>query len=241
MRNSKWFKLLALPVVLGLALAVPSMLRAEDEKPVVETEKINVFCVMSENIEAEVKVVSVDLKVSENVETFAMKGYQPHCTLYMTAYPMGQQEKVAKIVEEIAKNTKQFPLNTKGIEVATSDWLFMGLENNKELQALCDDVATKLCDLRAKSDYVPEWAKSIPAKVECITKYGSPNVFSQFDPHLTLLAKSDPEMLNRFKTKFAEKIYSKPVTGKVVAIGYGHADRDGQIKEPIQVFPLAVE
>lgn len=237
MRNSNWFKYLALPVVLGLAIAaVPSILRAEEK---IVTDKINVFAVMSENIEASVKVATVDLKTSENVETFALKGYQPHCTLYMTAYPQGRQRYVATIVKRIAANTKQFPINTKGIEVAASDWLFMGLENNKDLQHLCNEVCEELSFLRAKSDYVPEWAKSMPAKVECIKRYGSPNVFSQFDPHLTLLAKSDGEMIRRFKTNSADKYYDKPVKGKVVAIGYGLADRDGQIKEPIAVFPLA--
>ena len=233
MRYSKWFKYLVLPVAFGIVFVTASKLRAND------LDKINVFCVMSENIEAEVKVATVDLKVTENVETFALKGYQPHCTLYMTAYPKGRQKLVATIVRRIANSTKEFPINTKGIEVAASDWLFMGIENNKELQSLCDEVANRLAFLRAKSDYVPEWAKSMPAKVECIKKYGSPNVFSQFDPHLTLLAKSDGEMLRRFKTYCEDKIYNKPVRGKVVAIGYGLADRDGQIKEPIEVFPLA--
>lgn len=233
MRYSKWFKYLALPVAFGIFFTVANRVIAD------ETDKINVFCVMSENIEAEVKVATVDLKVTENIETFALKGYQPHCTLYMTAYPKGRQKLVATIVRRIANTTKQFPINTKGIEVAASDWLFMGIENNKELQSLCDEVATRLAFLRAKSDYVPAWAKSMPAKVECIKKYGSPNVFSQFDPHLTLLAKSDGEMLKRFKTYCEDKIYNKPVSGKVVAIGYGLADRDGQIKTPIEVFPLA--
>ena len=237
MRNSKWFKLLVFPIILGFVIGVPAWLMAQEKR--IETDKINVFAVVSENIQDQVKVATVDLKITENVETFALKGYQQHCTLYMTAYPLGRQKLVATIVKRIANNTKQFPINTKGIEIAASDWLFMGLENNKELQSLCDEVANRLAFLRAKSDYVPEWAKSMPAKVECIKKYGSPNVFSQFDPHLTLLAKSDGEMLRRFGAFCADKEYNKPIAGKVVAIGYGLADRDGQIKTPIQVFPLS--
>ena len=237
MRNSKWFRYIVFPVVLGFAIAVPSWLRAEEKR--IETDKINVFAVMSENIEDQAKVASVDLKVKENVETFALKGYQIHCTLYMTAYPKGNQEKVASIVKKIASDTKKFPVNASGIEVASSDWLFLGLQNNEKLQMLCNEVTEKISILRAKSDYVPEWAKSMPEKVECIKKYGSPNVFSQFNPHLTLLSKSDGEMLRRFKAGCAGKYYDGIVEGKVVAIGYGLADRDGQIKEPIEVFPLA--
>ncbi len=232
MRYSKWLKFIAIPVALGIVFAITNSLRAE------ETDKINVFCVMSENIEAEVKVASVDLKVKENVETFALKGYQPHCTLYMTAYPKGREKMVGAIVKRIAKGTKQFFISTTGIEVASSDWLFMGLENNKKLQSLCNKICDKLAFLRAKSDYVPEWAKNMPEKVKCIKNYGSPNVFSQFNPHLTLLPKSNIEMLKRFKEFCTEKNYNKPVMGKVVAIGYGFADRDGQIKTPIEVFPL---
>lgn len=237
MRNSRWFKSLTFGMVLGLFIAVPVWLKAQEKR--IETDKINVFAVVSENIEAAAKVASVDLKTSENIETFTLNGYQPHCTLYMTAYPVGRQKLLAALVRKIAKNTRQFKVNSKGIEVAASDWLFLSLENNKELQALCDNVANSLAFLREKSDYVPEWAKSMPAKVECIKKYGSPNVFSQFDPHLTLLAKSDGAMLRRFKANARSKFYDKVIEGKVVAIGYGLADRNGQIKEPIEVFSLA--
>lgn len=237
MRNARWFKSLTLGVVLGLFMAIPAWLKAQEKRG--ETDKINVFAVVSENIEAAAKVASVDLKISENIETFTLKGYQPHCTLYMTSYPVGRQRLLAAIVRKIAKNTKQFKVRSKGIEVAASDWLFLSLENNRELQALCDNVANSLAFLRAKSDYVPEWAKNMPAKVECIKKYGSPNVFSQFDPHLTLLAKSDGKMLRRFKINSRNKFYDTTVQGKVVAIGYGLADRDGQIKEALEIFSLA--
>ena len=95
-----------------------------------------------------------------------------------------------------------------------------------------------LAPLRAKSDFVPDWAKEFPTKVEYISKYGSPNVYSEFNPHLTFLAKSDAEKLQNFSKKHENSDFAKAVAGRIVAVGAGLADRDGQMKEAWKIFPL---
>ncbi|HAE39458.1 MAG TPA: hypothetical protein DCG57_12590 [Candidatus Riflebacteria bacterium] len=233
--KSTMTKLLSIVLLLFILVAVIASAQTEKFPP---QEKINVFCVVSENIESAFKDAAKALQQEEGLESFPMMGYQIHCTLYMTQYPLGMQNEVLAKIAELASNTREFAINSTGLEITSGDWYFMNLERNRNLQTLSDSLVELLAPLRAKSDFVPEWAKAFPSKLEYIAKYGSPNVYSEFNPHLTFLAKSDAEKLQRFTGKHADSDFAKIIAGQVVAIGAGIADRDGQIKEPWKIFPL---
>lgn len=227
-------KLLTIAVLVFVLVAV--IASAQNAKQ--PLEKINVFAVVSQNIESAFTDAAKALKEEEGLEAFPTLGYQIHCTLYMTQYPEGTKDKVLALIEELASNTREFAVNSTGLEITSGNWYFMNIERNRNLQTLSDSVVEILAPMRAKSDFVPDWAKEFPTKVEYISKYGSPNVYSEFNPHLTFLAKSDEEKLQRFNKKHADSDFAKIIGGSVVAIGAGIADRDGQIKEPWKVFPL---
>ncbi len=222
-------------LIILIIIIVPSDIAAA-EPPA--TEKINVFAALSGEIETACREAATTLKNEEGLESFPIKGYQVHCTLYMTQYPLGSLEKVASVVAELAAGTSEFDIQTTGLEITSGSWFFMNLDRNPNLQTFSDAVVVKLAPLRHPSNFVPDWAKDNPTKVEYITKYGSPNVYAEFNPHLTLLAKSDEARLKRFLEKHTTESFTKPVSGRVVAIGLGIADRDGQIKEPFKLFPL---
>jgi len=228
-------KLLAVVLLLFVLVTVIASAQKEKFPP---QEKINVFAVVSPNIESAFSDAAKALKEEEGLEAFPMMGYQIHCTLYMTQYPEGSKDKVLAMIEELASNTREFAVNSTGLEITSGDWYFMNIERNRNLQTLSDTIVEMLAPMRAKSDYIPEWAKEFPTKVEYISKYGSPNVYSEFNPHLTFLAKSDAEKLQRFNKKHADSAFAKVIGGSIVAIGAGNADRDGQIKEPWKIFPL---
>lgn len=226
--------LIVLVIVLttGMAMAEPMVI-----KPPV-TEKINVFAVVSGEIESACREAATVLMHEEALESFPLKGYQIHCTLYMTQYPVNSLDKVAAIVTDLASNTREFEIQSTGLEITSGDWFFMNLERNRNLQTFSDQIVEKLAALRHPSNFVPDWAKDNPTKVEYITKYGSPNVYAEFNPHLTLLAKSDGSKLQRFMQKHLTDSFNKPVAGRVVAVGLGIADRDGQMQEPYKILPL---
>ncbi|MDD3146359.1 MAG: 2'-5' RNA ligase family protein [Candidatus Riflebacteria bacterium] len=232
--------LIAIPLLIILIIILTSSgssaQPAEKAKP--QSEKINVFAVVSEEIETACRAAASTLMQEESLESFPLKGFQVHCTLYMTQYPLMSLEKVAALVAEIASNTREFDIQSTGLEVTSGNWFFMNLSRNSNLQALSDLTVEKLAALRSPSSFVPDWAKEFPTKVEYISKYGSPNVYAEFNPHLTLLASSDAEKLTRFMKKNADSNFSKPVAGKVVAIGLGIADRNGQMQEVFKIFPL---
>ena len=227
-------KLLAIAVLVFVLVAV--IASAQNQKP--PLEKINVFAVVSQNIESAFTDAAKALKEEEGLEAFPILGYQTHCTLYMTQYPAGTQDKVLGMIEELASNTREFSVNSTGLEITSGSWYFMNIDRNRNLQTLSDSVVEMLAPMRAKSDFIPDWAKEFPTKVEYISKYGSPNVYSEFNPHLTFLARSDEEKLQRFNKKHADSDFAKVIGGSVVAIGAGIADHNGQIKEPLKIFPL---
>ena len=228
-------KLLSIVLLLFILVAVIASAQNDQLPP---QEKINVFVVVSENIEKAFNDAAKALYEEEGLESFPFLGYQVHCTLYMTQYPVGLKDEILRKIEELATNTREFEINSTGIEMTSGNWYFMNLERNRNLQTLADSAVEMLAPLRAKSDFVPDWAREFPTKVEYISKYGSPNVYSEFNPHLTFLAKSDAEKLQNFSKKHENSDFAKAVAGKIVAVGAGLADRDGQMKEAWKIFPL---
>lgn len=202
------------------------------------SEKINVFAVVSPNIEAAAIKASEILHKEQGLEAFPFMGYQVHCTLYMTQYPAEVRDKVRSKIKRLADGVREFRVSTTGLEITSGNWFFINLERNRNLQALSDAVVKLLSPLRVPSDFIPDWAKSMPNKVEYISKYGSPNVFDEFNPHLTLTASTDGEKLANFLETHFESDFAQNISGEIIAIGYGIADRNGQIEKPIEIFPL---
>lgn len=207
---------------------------AEEKYPL----KINVFAVVSENIQNEFLEAANKLYEEDNIDTFPRQGFQIHCTLYMTAYDRKVKNTLIQRVEDFAKTQEQFPVITSGLEPTTNNWFFMNLKVNDQLQLLSNNIVSLISDLRAKSDYIPQWAKEFPAKVENIKLYGSPNVYEQFEPHLTFLAQADIQTLEAYCLRHANSSFAQPIKGSVVAVGVGIADRFGQVESPIKIFPL---
>lgn len=235
-RTSSWLKKqIALLVLVLVSLGNFAPCLAKEAK----SQKFNVFAVVSEKIEEQAKTVSAMLLEQTRIKTFPQLGFQIHCTLYMTNFPVPSQESVQRRVQGLAQAVRVFPIVSGGVVKTDGNWLFIDLEKNRNLQRLSDEVVNLLAGLRTADSEIPAWAKSIPEKVEMIKKYGSPNVYSQFNPHLTLLARTDGAILDGFLSRNAGVPAVKDrVQGEVVAIGYGVADGNGQMDKPIAIFPL---
>jgi hypothetical protein len=203
------------------------------------TVKLNVFAVVSPNLEEAARLAGQALELEEGLQTFPQLGFQIHCTLYMTRFAEDRQSDVLEKVKELAARVKEFSVKTTGLELTSGNWFFLNLDRAGGLQALSDSVVQRLAPLRFPDEHVPDWAKPFPQKVEYITTWGSPNVFAEFNPHLTLLARADPEKLRGFLARHANNpAFGAPLEGKIVAIGVGVADGNGQIKDPLVILPL---
>ena len=183
----------------------------------------NVFLKMDNKAEMAVSEISKELK-KVGIDSLYSEGYIVHLTAYLTEYKPEELPKLKKVVNEMASKTKPFELEFFGIHKTAGNWLMLDNKNTRELQDLVDEITVKLNRYRALDAEVPGWAKSIPEKVKSFKAYGSPNVFMNFDPHITLLTPKDPEKI----AQFMENYKLKPFTTKVIGIGIAEVDSLGQ-------------
>lgn len=92
---------------------------------------------------------------------------------------------------------------------------------NPCLQKWSDLVATQLAQYMVPNQPIPDWVEGLPEplkteKIAMIKKYGSPNVFSQFQPHVTLAWDSVDPMQPAFKHL---NIPPRIVSTRAIAIG----------------------
>ena len=188
----------------------------------------NVFVIMDNNAKENVENISKGLKEA-GIDSLYSKGYAIHMTLYLTEYKPESLKKIKEVVNKIAKETKPFDVNFYRLRKTGGNWFMLDAENNGIIQELADEVTVRLNKYRATDAKVPDWAKSIPEKVKSFNLYGSPNVFMNFDPHITLLTPEDPAKIDTFTSKYN----FKPFKAKVIGIGIAQVDDLGQAKDII--------
>ena len=188
----------------------------------------NVFVIMDNNATKNVENISKGLK-EVGIESLYSKGYAVHLTLYLTEYKPETLKTIKDTVNKIANQTKPFDIEFYRLRKTGGNWFMLDAENNGIIQGLADEVTVKLNKYRATDAKVPDWAKSIPEKVKSFNLYGSPNVFMNFDPHITLLTPEDPAKIDTFTSKYN----FKPFKAKVIGIGIAQVDDLGQAKDII--------
>jgi len=200
------------------------------------SDSINVFAIPSDEIVAEVAKLS-DTLAADGMETFYKKGRPVHATLYLTTYPGGSREAVVNAVEDLAVRGETFALKAEGIAVTKGNWVFFEMERSPELQRLADETVMALEGLRERDIQPPGWVANYPNKLEAFKRYGSPNVFQNFQPHFTLLASEENPKL----ADFAKAMAANPpkADGDIVGIGVGIADEMGQITEVLAEYRFA--
>lgn len=238
-------KFISTPVILTLLtifISTISDLKAADKETIAS---INVFVKCSPNVEETIRSFNNTLASECLVTKFNLKPFLEthpvHLTLYLTEYDIKDFEKIKEHVKVIAQNTKKFPVKTSDFALSAGNWILLGVDKNSQLQKLSDEVIYKLNVLRYKGSDVPSWAKNIPVKRESFEKYGSPNAFSQFDPHFSVLAADITDDQSAFASDINSIIKSqnvKPMTAEVESIGIGFTDNYGQVTKIEAIFPL---
>lgn len=194
---------------------------------------INVFAIPAKPIINLVEQTSDTLK-KEGIISFYEKGKPVHATLYLTDFAEGSEEAIKRAVKTITEQHQEFAITASGFTVTQSNWAFINLQYSSQLQRLSDEVTLAISPLRDTNAAVPGWVKHYPNKLTAFERYGSPNVFQNFQPHLTLLANEKNPKLATFN----EKMQANPprAEGKIIGIGIGISDQFGQQKEVIAEY-----
>lgn len=212
-------------LIASLVVACPA--NAEDRV------SIDIYAIPSPSIVEGVEKASVDL-AARGMTTFHAQGHPAHVTLYLTQYPASAVPALKAAVAKATKACKQFSLATTGLERTASNWLFLKVDRTAALQRLADEITLAAEPLRLHDLFPPSWMKEYPAKLPAFERYGSPNVFMQFDPHLTLLANETSPNL----AKYVADVATRPprAVGQVTGIGMGIVDANGQLVKTLAEY-----
>ncbi|MBY3788955.1 2'-5' RNA ligase family protein [Photobacterium carnosum] len=194
------------------------------------TTSYNLFLIPSHNVDKTVSTISHQLK-KQHLSSLYSQGYLPHITLYLTEYPTQNLKSLKQQAQQLATQWHSFNLTLSNIESTKGDWLMLKVSNTPELQRLADTAAITIAPLRAMDPKVPTWVSHYPEKLAAFQRYGSPNVFTNFEPHITLLPQTDHQKLTQFMTNYGDKFH--PVNFKALGIGIAAVNNNGQTKAVI--------
>jgi len=154
---------------------------------------------------------------------------QPHVTLYLTDFQERNYAVFSKLVEQLVQDefVSKFDAHGNWLSGAepcevlceaslmrnVSTYAMWPVENSECIQSMSDRIVQKISlyiSDEAKTK-VPDWINLLPEalkseKIRMIHEYGSPNVFSQFSPHVTLAYDGDAKRLQDAFTEAGEDL-----------------------------------
>ncbi len=173
-----------------------------------------------------------------------------HITLYLASYNESQLDKIKYRVARVAEKSRKIKAKATHLYLTPGNYVMLDLDMSRPhsrttrmLQTLSDVLTIQLSELRDFNAKIPDWAESIPVKKRAFLRYGSPNVFFEYSPHFSLMARN-------FENKAEEKRFQKELTQLIAdynfpdlmvestSIGIGYADAYGQITEELYNYPL---
>lgn len=183
-----------------------------------------------------------------NIEPFIEK-YPLHTTLYLTDYPPINISVMTEAIARASQNLPKLETKTGGFFVTTGNYVMLDVDlskqsdgNNAVMQQLSDKLVLALSSQRDFDAKIPDWAQSIPSKRKAFERYGSPNVFFEFSPHFTLMAKnfSNPDTVTQFQNELRQLIedyaarYGKTKVSIIShEIGIGTVNEFGQVTKEL--------
>ena len=178
----------------------------------------NVFVRLDSNAEKTVKEITQELK-KVGIDSLYSEGYVVHNTLYLTEYKAEELPKVKEVVDSLAQVAKPLEIEFYRIRKTGGNWLMLDAKNTLELQQLTG------------------WAKNIPAKAASFKEFGSPNVFMNYDPHITLLTPKDSAKIDMFMNNYV----LTPFKSKIKSIGVAEVDGLGQAQSKNVLYEVEVK
>ena len=167
--------------------------------------------------------------------------HTPHVTLYLTSWTCSRGvsysdgETCVQRVEDAVESTiydmyvpgKRSPCRVKvGEPFAAGTYAMLNVTLDDCLQRYSDLIVNSTYRLSAPNQTVPSWVRNLPEperdeKIHDIEEYGSPNVFSQFQPHVSVGWSSNASAVADAveSLKRHMNVHTASFLGEVVALG----------------------
>ncbi|WP_256383271.1 2'-5' RNA ligase family protein [Photobacterium toruni] len=197
------------------------------------TASYNLFLIPSHAVDKTVLTISNRLQ-QQQLSSLYSQGFLPHITLYLTEYPTNNLKLLKQKAQQLANQWHQFDLTLDHIQRTKGNWLMLDVDNTPELQQLADTATIMVAPLRTINPTIPTWVNHYPEKLAAFRRYGSPNVFMNFEPHITLLPQTDSQKLTTFMANYGA--HFKSVNFKALGIGIAAVNSNGQAKAEIASY-----
>ncbi|KAF2076251.1 hypothetical protein CYY_002429 [Polysphondylium violaceum] len=147
-------------------------------------------------------------KLAPNNQVFLGTESLPHITLYLTDFQENQVQNIQQSIEKVFPVLQQVAQDCN-VELnfinVTGQYGMWNVKLNSCLQTLSDVIVDNTYQFITPNQSIPEWVYDLPEplrseKIAMIQKYGSPNVFDQFQPHVTLAWDAVDNLVQVFNT-----------------------------------------
>lgn len=188
-----------------------------------------------------------------DIQPFA-EHYPLHTTLYLTHFESYSIPNVINVIQKVASNWYQFNITTTNLYITDNNYVMLDVAYQKRtsglnpvLQIYSDKMVMALYQMRDTLAPIPDWAKGYPSKHRAYQRYGSPNVFFEFSPHFTLMAKQfkNKQTAQAFHDEvqalikqYQQSYPEKHITLTATNIGLGYVNYYGQVTREITNFDL---
>lgn len=176
------------------------------------------------------------------IEPF-LENHPTHVTLYLTSFLAENQDKILNYVKNYAASHSAFDFNLTNY--VSGEFVMLEVQNNTDLQNMSDDIITNLSPYRDTSYPMPSWVNNNSGKKESFQKYGTPNAFNEFAPHVSIFATPylDTTEQATLDTQMNSAIGTYQMiqnSGTTVELCVGQTDQRGlgQIVEEYGCYPL---
>ncbi|MCC5792288.1 MAG: hypothetical protein JJT82_06755 [Legionellaceae bacterium] len=174
------------------------------------------------------------------------KQFPLHVSLYLAQYPAEALPLLKQRVKAIAAKQNGFCLQSGALFVTAGQWLMWGFSQDPahqdsllRAQSLSDEMVLALAPLRDKKAPIPGWARKNAIKEQAFRRYGSPNVFFAFEPHVTLALPAASRRQQEQTERLIQGVAVPSRCLRIRAIGVAEANDWGQLTEVLATYPLA--
>eukprot|EP00164_Ancoracysta_twista_P000606 GFYU01000802.1.p1 GENE.GFYU01000802.1~~GFYU01000802.1.p1 ORF type:complete len:265 (-),score=74.78 GFYU01000802.1:191-931(-) len=173
---------------------------------------LNIHVTLPEHNEADIMAFAADINKDLPNNEITFDKYQPHATLYLTHFKKAEVPNVIAAMKNLVKNDPKFSGCASSInkKYATPEWGFLGTELTDCLRYMSDTTVKATMGFIYPPE-IPAWVEKLPPKVRklkeaMIKKYGSPNVFAGFEPHVTCAGdkSKDPTEVAALASAFSD-------------------------------------
>jgi hypothetical protein len=217
-----------------------------------KTEFINVYLKLNSTNEVKPLVASFNhfleqKKILKNYHITPFLNAHPlHVTLYLTHYKTQYTQELIHRIKKLAPQVHPISFKTTNFIAFKNAYVMLAVKNNNSLHQLSNEVVLLLNNLHDTKMPIPQWAARDSTRQDLFKHYGSPGVFSLYNPHFSIIepmhitSEQQKTLATQLKIlihEYEEKNNTKK-TAKAFALAVGIADHQGQITKELAAFPL---